>query len=192
MGNIRLAREEDAQEILNIYRPYIEDTAVSFETEVPTIVEIRRRIRCSLDNYCWLVWEEGGQIRGYAYASKHRERAAYRWAVDVSIYIDGHWHGKGVGKALYSSLFAILRLQGYFNLYACICLPHPKSVGIHEYFGFKKNAHFHQVGYKLGQWWDIGWWEMFLSDKSIVPGEPLSISKLDQNEVQRILAKPVT
>jgi len=189
MGQIRLAREEDAQDILSIYRNYIVESAVSFETAVPTPEEMAGRIRKSLAKYCWLVWEEGGELGGYAYASQHRERAAYRWAVDVSIYIGQKWQGRGVGKALYTALFSILRLQGYYNAYACICLPNPGSVGIHESLGFKKNGHFSQVGYKLGQWWDIGWWELLLLDKKTTPSEPVPLSKLDQGVLQAILSE---
>lgn len=187
MGQIRLAKEEDAEGILHIYRSYIVDSAISFETVVPTIEEMERRIHHSLNNHCWLVWEEGGEIGGYAYASQHHQRAAYRWAVDVSIYIGERWQGKNVGKALYSALFAILKLQGYYNAYSCICLPNPASEGIHEYFGFRKNAHYNKVGYKLGTWWDIGWWELFLLNKEIVPSEPVPTCMVDQGELQKIL-----
>lgn len=189
MGAIRLARAEDAQEILRIYRPNIEDSAASFETVVPSISEMAGRIENCLSEYCWLVWEEGGQIGGYAYASKHHLRAAYRWAVDVSIYIDERWQRKGIGKALYSALFSILRLQGYFNAYACICLPNLGSVGIHEYFGFQKIAHYNKIGYKFGKWWDIGWWELFLLDKNHLPSEPILSKKLDQEDLQKILSQ---
>jgi phosphinothricin acetyltransferase len=189
MGQLRLAREGDAPVIVDIYRPYIVDSAVSFETEVPAIEEMERRIRSSLEHYCWLVWEENGKVGGYAYASKHRERAAYGWAVDVSIYIGEQWQGKGVGKTLYTALLAILQLQGYYNVYSCICLPNPGSVGIHEYFGFKKNGHFSKVGYKLGQWWDIGWWELFLLDKEIAPSKPLPIDRINQEQLQKILSE---
>lgn len=189
MGVIRLARAEDAEAILNIYRPHVEDSAASFETVVPSINEITGRIRNCLPEYCWLVFEEGGEIRGYAYSSKHHVRAAYRWAVDVSIYIDESWQGEGIGKALYSALFSILRLQGYYNAYACICLPNPGSVGIHEYYGFQKIAHYNKIGYKLGKWWDIGWWEIFLLDKNQAPSEPCPIDRLNQENIRKILSQ---
>jgi L-amino acid N-acyltransferase YncA len=187
MGLLRLAKEEDAQEILDIYSFYITNTVVSFETEVPAREEMRERIRSSLAAYCWLVWEEDGKVGGYAYASRHHKRAAYRWAVDVSIYVGEKWQGKGVGKALYSALFLILRRQGYYNAYACICLPNAGSVGIHEYFGFKKIAHFTKVGYKFGAWWDTGWWELFLQDKSVLPSEPLALAQVNREEIRRLL-----
>lgn len=188
MGKIRLAREEDAQDILNIYRNYIVDSAVSFETAAPTPEEMAGRIRKSLAKYCWLVWEEEGRAAGYAYASQHRERAAYRWVVDVSIYIGQTWQNRGVGKALYTALFSILRLQGYSNAYSCICLPNQGSVAIHESLGFRKIGHFSQVGYKLGQWWDVGWWELILLDKKTLPSEPVPLNKLDSGVLQSILA----
>jgi phosphinothricin acetyltransferase len=183
MGTIRIAREEDAQDILNIYQNYIIGSAVSFETVVPSIVEMRDRIRHCLNRHCWLVWEEEGKVGGYAYASQHRERAAYRWAVDVSIYIGEKWHGKGIGKALYLALFSIIKLQGYTNAYSCICLPNLGSEKIHESFGFKKIAHFNKVGFKLGQWWDVGWWELFLQDKNGMPSEPIPINQINVREI---------
>lgn len=188
MGKLRIVREEDAGEILKIYRPYIEDSAASFETVLPSLSEMEERIRNCMADYCWLVWEEEGKIRGYAYASRNHTRAAYRWAVDVTIYIDEGWHGQGVGKALYSALFSILRLQGYYNAYACICLPNQGSVGIHESFGFKPAAHYSQIGYKFGKWWDIGWWELFLRDKNDVPTEPIPLSRLNSRELNNILS----
>ena len=174
---IRFANIHDAVQILDIYSPYVDNTPISFETIVPSVKEIEKRIELVSVNYPWIVFEEGNNILGYAYASKHRERAAYRWAVDASIYVKQDCTGSGIGKALYTTLLRILKLHGFRNVYAGICLPNEASVGIHEYFGFKKIAHFSMVGYKFGQWYDVGWWELFLEQHTPEPDEPLPFGK---------------
>lgn len=179
---IRLATIYDAEQILEIYAPYVETTNISFETIVLSKEEMETRIKRILENNPWIVFEEDKYILGYAYASKHRERAAYKWAVDTSIYIRQDHRGKGIGKALYTALISILKLQGYCNVYAGICLPNEASVGLHEYFGFKKIAHFNKVGYKFGQWHDVGWWELFLKQHKLKPSEPLSINDISKGE----------
>ncbi|WP_242966682.1 GNAT family N-acetyltransferase [Desulfosporosinus sp. FKA] len=126
-------------------------------------------------------------ILGYAYASKHRERVAYRWSVDVSIYVRNECRGKKIGKALYTLLLSLLKLQGYFNAYAGICLPNESSVGIHEYFGFKKIAQYNKAGYKFGQWHNVGWWELFLKQHSSEPTEPIQLSMVEQYKILEAL-----
>lgn len=172
---LRFATIKDAKQILEIYSPYVENTTISFETIVPSLEEMETRIKKVLPSYPWLVFEEEDLLLGYAYASKHRERAAYRWAVDVSIYVRQNNRGKGIGKTLYTALFPLIKSQGFYNAYAGICLPNDASVGIHEFFGFEKVAHYHKVGNKFGQWYDVGWWELFLDQHKTEPGEPLPI-----------------
>lgn len=185
---VRIATVNDAGQILEIYAPYVENTTISFETAVPTVEEMKQRITSVLASNPWLVIEEGDCILGYAYASRHRERAAYRWSVDISIYVRQACRGKGIGKALYTALIAILRLQGYYNVYAGICLPNPASVGIHEYFGLRKIAQYNKVGYKFGQWHDVGWWELALREHAVEPEEPLPLNRLDDKELKRTLS----
>lgn len=179
---IRLANKFDVVQILDIYRPYIENTSISFETIVPSIEEMATRIECVLATTPWLILEENNIILGYAYASKHRERAAYKWSVDVSAYVRQDHRGKGIGKVLYTALLSVLRLQGYCNVYAGICLPNESSVGIHEYFGFKKIANYTKVGYKSGQWHDVGWWELFLEQHNTKPAEPLPLNDIEEQK----------
>lgn len=186
---IRLANKHDAAQILDIYSPYIENTPISFETIVPSIEEMETRIERVLANNPWLVFEESNSILGYAYASKHRERAAYKWAVDVSAYVRQDCRGKGIGKALYAALLSILKLQGYCNVYAGICLPNESSVGIHEYFSFRKIAHFNKVGYKFSQWHDVGWWELFLEQHNTKPSGPLLLSNMEQYKIFSVLSQ---
>lgn len=185
---LRIANINDADQIVEIYAPYVLNTDISFETVVPSIEEMQRRIGSVLATNPWIVLEVDGYILGYAYASKHRERAAYRWAVDISIYVKQECRGRGIGKVLYSALISLLKLQGYHNVYAGICLPNEASVGIHESFGFRKMAHYTKVGYKSGQWHDTGWWELSLKEHDAEPAEPLPYSAISENEILSVLS----
>lgn len=176
MVRIRMACEADAGTIAAIYSPFVEQTAVSFETIPPGRDEMRRRIVETTAVYPWLVCEVDGTIAGYAYATQHRVRAAYRWSVDTSAYIEAAHHRRGIGRGLYASLFAILRAQGFFNAYAGITLPNDASVGLHEAVGFRKVGTYERVGYKLGTWHDVGWWQLVLRAHSENPDEPLALS----------------
>jgi L-amino acid N-acyltransferase YncA len=173
---IRVATVEDAAPIQAIYAPVVENTIISFELEPPTVAEIEQRIKKTLENFPWLICENEGQVIGYAYASKHRERAAYQWAVDVSAYVKEGYRGTGIGKALYTALMAILAEQGFYNAFAGIALPNAASVGLHESVGFKPLGIYRKVGYKLGAWHDVGWWQRVLQPPD-VPPRPLQAFK---------------
>jgi phosphinothricin acetyltransferase len=175
MAQIRLAAEDDAGQIQEIYSPIVSHTATSFEMEPPTVDEIRRRILDTLTAFPWLVCEHQGAVLGYAYASKHRTRAAYQWSVDVSVYIRAETRRRGLGRVLYSALFPILRLQGFYNAYAGIALPNPASIGLHESLGFTPVGVYQSVGYKLGKWHDVGWWHLLLQAPSESPALPLEL-----------------
>jgi len=175
---LRLATEGDAGEIQAIYAPYVRDTCISFELEPPSVEEIRRRIGSVLARWPWLVCERDGRLVGYAYASEHRVRAAFRWAVDVAIYVRNGEHRAGIGRALYTALLASLRLQGFCHAYGAIYLPNPASVGLHEAVGFRPFALFPQVGFKQGGWRDVGWWHCALRELPANPPEPLSLEAL--------------
>jgi L-amino acid N-acyltransferase YncA len=175
---LRLATEGDAGEIQAIYAPYVRDTCISFELEPPSVEEIRRRINQVLPRWPWLVLERDGRIVGYAYASEHRVRAAFRWAVDVAIYVRAGEHRTGAGRALYAALLSLLRLQGFCHAYGAIYLPNPPSVGLHETMGFRPFALFPQVGYKLGGWRDVGWWHCSLRALPATPPEPLGLDAI--------------
>ena len=169
---IRLATEHDAAQIQAIYAPSVRDTAISFERAPPTVAEMRQRIRQTLDHVPWVVCEHRGEVQGYAYASAHRTRAAYQWSVDVSVYVHAAAHRSGVGRAVYCSLFQLLTLQGFYNAYAGITLPNPASVGLHESLGFHPVGVYRAVGYKLGAWHDVGWWQLVLQAHAIPPEPP--------------------
>src|SRR5260221_3350400 len=136
-SRIRLATPEDAPAIAEIYRPVVLSTPISFETEAPSDSEMQRRIEQTLRTYPWLVYEEAGRIGGYAYATRHRDRAAYQWSADTAIYVHGDFRRGGVGRGLYTSLFQLVAAQGYFNARAGITLPNPGNVGLHEAVGFR-------------------------------------------------------
>ena len=137
-ARIKFADESDAAAIAKIYRPIVESTTISFETVPPDREEMARRIVATTREHPWLVCDIGGRVAGYAYATKHRVRSAYKWSVDTSVYVDDGFRLRGVGRGLYESLFGILATQGYFNAYAGIALPNASSVGLHEAVGFRK------------------------------------------------------
>lgn len=173
---IRLARPDDARVVAAIYEPAVTESAVSFETDPPDEAEMRRRIDRTLPDHPWLVCERDGEVAGYAYAGPHRERAAYRWSVDVSAYVHPDHRRQGVGRGLYESLFAILSLQGFVNAYAGIALPNPASVGLHESMGFEPVGVYEGVGYKHGAWRDVGWWQLRLVERPDDPEPPIDVS----------------
>jgi L-amino acid N-acyltransferase YncA len=154
---IRPASSADAQVILEIYGPYVTDTAISFEEEPPSVEEMAERIETS---HLWLVAEDDPGLVGYAYAGPFHPRPAYRWSVEVSIYLAPEAIGRGIGKELLRELLDGLRAKGFVNAFAGTTLPNPASVALFESFGFEKIAHQRKVGYKLGEWHDVGWWQL--------------------------------
>jgi len=174
----RVATPDDAQAILAIYAPYCSSTHVSFETVAPSEQQMRERIARITSQYPWLIGEVDGQVAGYVYATQHRERAAYRWSVDVAVYIAESHHRRSLGRALYTSLFALLREQGLFQAYAGITLPNAASVGLHESVGFQPVAVFPKVGYKLDRWLDVGWWRLQLTPEIENPRDPRIFSTI--------------
>jgi L-amino acid N-acyltransferase YncA len=186
--SIRLATDADVPAITDLYRPIVETTAISFETEPPGEDEMRRRIHDTLTRYPWLVLDRDGEIGGYAYATQHRVRAAYQWSVDTSIFVHPSFRRSGVGHGLYASLFAILAAQGYFNAYAGIALPNPASVALHERAGFEPLGVYRRVGYKFGAWHDVGWWQLVLRQHEIDPQQPLELRAVqDRADWQALL-----
>ena len=175
---IRVAEERDAQAIADVYAPAVSDHATSFELTPPDAAEMKRRIAAVLTQHPWLICESSKTVAGYVYATTHRERAAYRWSVDVAAYVRPEAHRRGIARALYSALFEILALQGYRNAYAGITLPNPASVAMHEAMGFKRVGVYHQVGYKFGKWHDVAWFERKLAEHLAEPPEPIAFSTL--------------
>ena len=163
---IRPASESDATELLDIYRPFVESTAVSFEFEPPSVAEFAQRIAKSIADWQWLVAEQDERCVGYAYGSPHRERAAYRWSVEVSAYVHPGHLRRGVGRMLYEQLFDDLALRGYRNAYAGIALPNEASIALHRRTGFECIGVFKAVGRKFDRWHDVAWYQRMLPDVS--------------------------
>lgn len=179
---IRIAEPDDAAAVLAIYAPYCESSTVSFETAAPTLEQMRQRIEQIVAQYPWLVCEIDGQLAGYVYASQHRLRAAFRWSVDVAVYVATSHHRRGIGRALYTSLFDILREQNYVKAFAGITLPNPYSVGLHEAVGFKPISVYPGAGYKLGRWLDMGWWQLALRPDLPDPQEPRAFAAIRNSD----------
>lgn len=163
---IRIANTQDAPALLSIYAPYVLNTAITFEYEVPTVQEFENRIRRTLERYPYLVAEQDGEILGYTYASPFHERAAYNWAVETSIYVDVRHKGQGIGKRLYTALEQALFAQNILNLNACIAYPAREdeyltkdSVLFHQHLGYRLVGEFHQCGYKFNRWYNMVWME---------------------------------
>ena len=146
-----------------IYGPYVDASGVSFEDVAPSAAELSARIAATSARFPWLVVELDGAVAGYAYASQHRERAAYRWAVDVAVYVDAAHQGRGAGRALYEALFALLRGQGFRSACAGIALPNDASVALHRALGFEHVGTYRDIGWKAGAWRDVAWWQLQLA-----------------------------
>ncbi len=177
---IRSVDPSDAQAVRAIYAPFVSDDATSFEMVVPDPAEMQRRIEAQRDRYPWLVFERDHTILGYAYASAHRARQAYQWCAEVSVYVHPRAHRCGVGRALYTALFDLLRRQGYVNAYAGITLPNPSSVGLHESLGFKPIGVYRRVGFKFDRWHDVAWLHLRLREDPGPPADPSPAASLWQ------------
>jgi phosphinothricin acetyltransferase len=180
---IRMAAAEDAGQIQAIYAPVVSETVISFELEPPSMEDMRGRIINITRQYPWLVCAFEGEVIGYAYASMHRERLAYQWSVDTTVYVNAGYQRQGVGRAVYTALLGVLPLQGYYNAYAGITLPNPGSVGLHEAMGFRPVGVYRQVGFKQGRWHDVGWWGYDLQEHKTPAGLPLPLSEVQGSEI---------
>jgi L-amino acid N-acyltransferase YncA len=175
MLTIRIATEADAAQIQAIYAPIVRDTAISFEFEPPSVEETGQRIVKTLEHWPWLVCDRGGDVLGYVYAGQHSARAAYQWSADVTVYIHEHARRMGVGRALYTSLFRLLVVQGFYHAYAGVTLPNAGSVGLHESLGFTPVGVYQRVGFKFGAWHDVGWWQSALQPLVSAPTPPVDL-----------------
>ncbi len=176
---IRLANEEDATGIAQVYRPYVEGSRISFEEQAPDSAEMARRIAGERPGvYPWLVADEGGRILGFASSSPFRTRPAYRWSVETGVYLASNACGRGLGKSLLSALTGLLERQGYVTAIGAIALPNEQSVRLHEALGFKPAGTYRGTGFKIGEWLDVGLWQKDLAPRSNAPAEPLPFEGL--------------
>lgn len=177
MSVIRLATAEDADALRSIYAPYVEGTPISFEYDPPTAEEMARRVESTVDAHPWLVCTVDGEVVGYAYAGRFSDRTAYRWTVEASAYVEGDRRREGVGRALYGSLLSVLPRMGFVETYAGVTLPNEASVGFHESLGFVHHTTYPRVGYKFGEWHDVGWWRRQLRERPAEPDPPRTIER---------------
>jgi phosphinothricin acetyltransferase len=181
---IRVADPADAAQLLEIYRPFVTDSAVSFELVPPTAEQLAERVVRTLERTPWLVYEIDGTVAGYAYASRHRDRAAYQWSVEVSAYVRPDVRRGGIARQLYDRLFEVLSWQGFYNAYAGITLPNQPSVRFHEALGFLPVGVYHNVGFKFGRWHDVAWYERALRTHEPPSSPPIPLSDA---ELRRIM-----
>lgn len=170
----------DAAACAAIYAPFVADTSVSFEEQAPDAAHMAERMASTIRTHPWVVAEIDDEVAGYAYASSHRVRAAYRWTADVGIYVGAGHRGRGVGRALYRVLLELLARQGFHTACAGITLPNPASVALHEAVGFAPVGVYRQIGYKAGAWHDVSWWQCRLTqpgpEPPAPPGPPLHVN----------------
>ena len=178
---IRFATKEDLPQILAIYAPYVTNTTASFEYEVPTEEEFTRRFETITAQFPWLVWEEDGQILGYAYGSAPFERAAYRWCAEPSIYLAPEAQGRGIARRLYAALEKLLKIQGYQVLYALITAENTRSIRFHQKLGYTLQGDFPDCGFKFGRWLGLVWMEKRLKIVHSPSGFPKAYSAIVQD-----------
>ena len=188
-GSIRVAITDDAAGMLEIYAPFILNSGITQETEVPSVEDFQIRVISNLEERPWLVCEINNEIAGYAYAGKHRDRKGYQWCTEPSVYISDKYYGLGIANALYTALFDILKIQGYVNAYAVITLPNDRSIAFHKKFGFEYLTTYKKIGYKLGQWHDVGWMQYEVNPHKENPGDPIKFKNVDNSIVGSILTK---
>jgi L-amino acid N-acyltransferase YncA len=169
---VRDATAEDAAACAAIYAPYVTGTAVTFEDEPPTTEEMAARIAAAQRGHAWLVLEDGGRVVGYAYGGQYTERAAYRWACEVSVYLETGRRRSGAGRALYEALLARLAERGYRTAVAGMTLPNPASEGLHRALGFEPVGTWRRIGWKAGAWHDVAWTQRPLGNAGDPPAEP--------------------
>jgi L-amino acid N-acyltransferase YncA len=169
---VRDANESDAPACAAIYAPYVRETAISFENEPPTPAQMAERIAAATDKHAWVVLEERDRVVGYAYGAPHRERAAYRFACEVSVYVEQSWRRMGAGRALYEALLERLAARGYRMAIAGMTLPNEASAGLHRVLGFEPIGTYRRIGWKFGVWHDVAWVQRALGAEQDQPAEP--------------------
>lgn len=183
---MRLAQASDASDIRNIYAPFITDSSVSFEYEIPSVSDMENRILTTLTTYPWLVIEQNGLVVAYAYAGLHRARKAYQWSVETSVYIHHEYRKHKLATRIYTALLQLLEAQGYRNAFAGMTLPNPASEGFHTKMGFVPIGTYRDVGNKFGEWHSTMWMQLQLGKKTNeAPDDPVPLPDWLSNENNR-------
>lgn len=187
---LQLIKEADIAEVLDIYTPYVLNTAITYEYEVPSLESFSERVGHYTEQYPWIVAKEQGMIAGYAYASVYRSREAYQWSCELSVYLRPDFKGIDLGRTLYSALMDLLTLQGYYTVYGVISLPNDASLALHKRLGFVMDGIQKSCGFKLGQWHDAAIMSKTLQDYTNLPdAPPKSIQELPAEVISAILTK---
>lgn len=193
---IRTVTEEDADKLLEVYAPYIKNTAITFEYEVPSVSEFRKRILHTLHNYPYIAAECENRILGYAYAGTFIGRAACDWSVEVSIYLRKEEEKRGLGRMLYGALEEILKLQHIQNVNACVACTDTEdeyltnnSIRFHRHMGYREVGRFNRCGYKFGRWYDLAWLEKHIGTHSFCPEPVISYPEIDRKQIEEVLTK---
>jgi len=186
MVKLRIATKADGAALAAIYAYYVENTAITFEYVAPTAEEFGERIAHKLEKYPYIIAEENGRAVGYAYADMYRERAAFNWSCELSVYVDKSETGKGTGRRLYNALVELLRLQGFTSVVASITYPNEASVALHEKMGFSHLGTMHNIGFKFGRWLDLMWFEKRISEVG-TPTQIIPFPELDRGAVSSVL-----
>jgi phosphinothricin acetyltransferase len=184
-----MAGEKDASAILNIYAPFIINTAITFEYDLPTVSEFAERIDKISKNYPWLVCVNENELAGYAYGCAHRERKAYQWSAEVSVYVAENYRRSGIAKKLYHTLFELCRLQNIVNLYAGIVLPNEQSEKFHRNCGFRDVGIYKKIGYKLGGWHNVLWMHLAINDPPDFPDPLIPFTQIESKACEEVLMK---
>ena len=185
---IRLINEKDTGAVLSVYKHFVENTIISFEYEAPTRDEYAERIITNTEKYPWLACFQDTETVGFAYASAHRYRPAYQWSAELTIYLASNFQTKGIGRILYETLFSLLKIQGYYTVFAGVSLPNEKSVGFHRALGFEEVGVFKNIGYKDGKWCNTHWFQYALREYGVSPEPPINLNQVRKaSEFQLIL-----
>lgn len=186
---LRLIRESDIKDVLTIYKPFIKNTAITFEYTIPSLKKFRKRVEHVTAKHPWIVAEANGQIVGYAYAAVFKERMAFSWDVETSIYVPESAQMQGIGTALYGAMEEILKLQGFYNIYAIITSSAKRSLYFHEKMGYQPMYTLEHCGWKFDQWYGITCMCKTIADFNETPREIIPVKDLDKKDIEKILKK---
>lgn len=185
---IRFVKDEDILSIVNIYTPYVINTTITFECSPPSLADFKHKVSNITSFYPFLVCEIDNSVVGYAYANRIREREAYDWDVELSIYLNPKFVKLGIGKLLYEALIDILKLQNIYNAYGVITLPNEASIKLHKKLGFKEIGIFHNTGFKFNKWWDVVWVEKTIQELQTPPSKIKPFSSIDSDKLNKVLS----